>query len=187
MRGVMSVPHFTALDALKLLAPPPARPRDPGNRWHWPKVEHRLARPLPDDYRRYIQAYGTGCFGRFLWPLNPFAKPDEHNLLVAAEPAFDSRGRPLDAFAAAEGLVRWGHTDDGCRLYWRPDGEPDVWPVIVWRPPGPAGPADHQMFPCNMTEFVYRWLQGDMTVRLFPDEPFKPIFEIVPYRPKPDG
>lgn len=169
---------FTALDALKILAPPPAHPRDAANVWAWPKIEHALETALPEDYRRFVQAYGSGCFARFLWPLNPFSKKPELNLAEQGRIGTDSRGRPTDPFAVEQGLRLWGFTDDGHRLYWKTGGAPSDWPVMVWSPEGP----DHQLYPHTMTEFVYNWLQQDLTVRLFPTRRFKPIFEIHPYR-----
>jgi hypothetical protein len=172
---------FTALDALKILAPPPPRPLERANQWAWPRVEHHLGTALPVDYRSYVQAYGSGCFARYLWPLNPFAKRRELDLVEQGRIGTDSRGRPTDPFAAEQGLRLWGYTDDGHRLYWRTDGHPDDWPVVVWRADGPSGP-DHQIYPCTMTEFLYNWLQQDLVVRLFPPRSFKAIFEIHPYR-----
>lgn len=53
--------------APELLLEPPKRPV--GAPFDWPAVEQRLGSALPQDYRRYCDAYGHGGFAAF-WSLD---------------------------------------------------------------------------------------------------------------------
>src|SRR4051812_47028067 len=61
-----------SLAALKKRLPIPAKPEatpDAG----WEIVEGVMGQALPADYKSFIDEYGAGSLGDFLWVLSPFA------------------------------------------------------------------------------------------------------------------
>ncbi len=66
------------LATLIRLLPPPAAPDD--NHGDWQAVEAELGTPLPDDYKAFIELFGTGrnpqrrVGATSLWVLNPFSR-----------------------------------------------------------------------------------------------------------------
>jgi hypothetical protein len=66
------------------LAPPPGSPVDTGSPDQWGEVERALGMPLPSDYKQFINVYGDGEFGDFLYVFNPFSGCEQMNLLWQA-------------------------------------------------------------------------------------------------------
>jgi len=61
-----------ALTSLRKVLPPPATPTETTGAGSWPPVEASLGIHLPGDYKEFIDVYGTGVIGDFLWVFNPF-------------------------------------------------------------------------------------------------------------------
>lgn len=57
----------------------PETPRD--NRGDWSKVEAALGVALPNDYKEFIERYGSIYIADFLMLLNPFSASEQNNLL----------------------------------------------------------------------------------------------------------
>ena len=59
-------------DLMKLV-PPPAKPFEVGTLAEWAKVEAELGTQLPQDYRDFVFAYGSGLFAGLYRVYNPFS------------------------------------------------------------------------------------------------------------------
>ncbi|MBV9851332.1 MAG: SMI1/KNR4 family protein [Armatimonadetes bacterium] len=164
-----------SIEALKQLIPPPVAPLEVGEEASWQRTEHRLDTQLPNDYKSYIDTYGTGYFGpedfSFLWPLNPFSATlsffrFQRLLLEAYEECRLSTPHecPFATWPVAGGLLSWGRTDNGDTLCWLTENEPDRWTTIVYD----SKFIEYERFSLSMTEFLVEWLRGSITPCMFP-------------------
>src|SRR5262249_3790387 len=138
-------------------------------------VESRLGLPLPADYKQLICAYGTGSWKDFLCVLTPFSSNSNLNLLEQAKDQLDAErviranhpaDMPFKLHPEKGGLFPWGMTDNGDRLYWLTEGEPDSWPTIVYESRGP----EYDRHGMSCCEFLRQWVAGELRVSVFPDD-----------------
>jgi hypothetical protein len=61
-----------ALGKLVKILPPPKKPVEAHGDWR--KAEAKLGTSLPDDYKTFIEAYGTGAISYELRILSPFTR-----------------------------------------------------------------------------------------------------------------
>jgi len=59
------------LSELLRIVIPPQHPIETGTGKTWKNIQNRLGLPLPDDYKAFVDCYGTGIFNNFLIPYNP--------------------------------------------------------------------------------------------------------------------
>lgn len=138
-------------------------------------VEAQLSLLLPMDYKQLICGYGSGSWQEFLWVLNPFSRNKYLNLVEQSRRLLEAeriiRGDwpdlvPFALYPEEGGLFPWGITDNGDRLFWRTEGEPGSWPIIVFESRGPEYEC-HQLSCCD---FLREWLRGELIVSVFPDD-----------------
>lgn len=162
-----------SLDLLKMIAPPPASPRETGTEQGWAETERILGLALPQDYKRLIAAYATGSFDDFLWVLNPFAGNRFLNLMERRDMTLDAYEsawqlapgqRSFLAHLRAGDLLAWGITDNGDEMYWRTGGVPDGWPTVLNESRGPLCEV-HEL---PATGFLVRLLSGEVQTEVFP-------------------
>jgi hypothetical protein len=161
-----------SLDRLEAVLRPPAAPVE--CQGDWAAVEEALGTPLPTDYKRYVERYGSGCIDRFLWPCNPFSGnrhlrlQDEvrHQLegLRGTRAKFPDRWS-IPLFPEEGGFLPWGKTDNGDCLHWITRGAPEEWTVVVM----PAREPERDPHPCGMTDFLAGILTRRIVCPLFPD------------------
>lgn len=163
----MSVDQLTAI-----VAPPKVPVAAVGK---WSDVESSLGTSLPDDYKRYVETFGTGCLSGFFWVFSPFSENVNLNLAsgnAAALRALDElKARfpeevdyPL--FPRDGGLLAWGATDNGDVLYWQTLGSPDDWHVVVNASRDPRT----ELYRMGMTTFLAKALTGGIISEIFPDD-----------------
>ena len=159
---------MTAVDELIHLAPPPTTPI--GAYGDWRQVESELGLTLPADFKHLIERYGLGQFVDFITPLTPFGPHDL--LLRSARGVLDSersfRARnpdksPYALYPEPGGLLEWAGTDNGDRLCWLTEGDPDQWTTIAWN----QRSWRYDAFPLGATEFLHGWLTGQITTTVF--------------------
>ena len=168
------------LDKLVETMPPPETPLAASGDWQ--QVAAEVGTSLPSDYTGFIARYGTGRIAGFLWVFNPFEENRNLNLLsrypIILAGDREIRGSfpddvPEPLFPERDGLLPWACTDNGDRLYWRTKGGPDSWHVVVWESRGP----EYDSYALSMTGFLQAWLDGEITVPVFPTEHWQPVFE----------
>jgi hypothetical protein len=141
----------------------------------WSIIEGALKLRLPDDYKEFIEVYGTGSIGGFLWVLSAVARNPNLDLLVQIE----KRQRALHEFAQAEPkavslsekdlgvLVPWGVTDNGDVCYWRTGAEdPNAWPTVV----ADGRHALWNEFDGTLTGFITAILTNEFESPIFPSD-----------------
>lgn len=175
-----------SLQRLEQIAPPPTNLVDAGTEQDWPEVERILGTTLPDDYKRLINAYGTGKFSQFLYVLNPFAQKTERNFWRIKNDILDAyrasrRQFPEDfpdpPFPELHGFLPWARTDNGNEIYWQTSGEPDQWPIIMFE----SRRGSLERYELAPTEFITGLLSGGIKSNIFPSPdrlmPYSPCFD----------
>lgn len=120
----------------------------------WEYVERRLERPLPSDYKSFIEKYGPGMLGdvRIFSPSANRPDFDLFLLLNRIEWRFadDNRRRQTGPpiFPERGGLIAWGETSDNRICAWAPSRSDDAgaWGVVT----------GHD----DLRIFSYRWDQS---------------------------
>ncbi|MFG2575365.1 hypothetical protein [Streptomyces sp. NPDC048481] len=153
----------TGLDALRLLTPPPTRPRlgDGG----WERLAEQLGVGLPGEYRRVMELYGAGCWSgwlRFRDPLRTHAPRFTafvEEVLEAYESLREGHAEwyPLAVFPAPGGFLPFADSIDGDYLGWLTEGDdPDAWPLIFWPRHADQGPPLER----GLVDTLLAWQRG---------------------------
>lgn len=130
---------------IRKLVPPPSRPKYRGNPKSWAKFEKDFPYKLPRDYREYIEVYGKGCLGGMFSVYSPFyhkrnpqgkgnflccydlISPDLIELCEGEDWLDESQMNEMPGF-----ILFGGDTNENY-LHWVTIGEPDQWPIVVYR------------------------------------------------------
>lgn len=163
-----------SIDVLLRIMPPPPSPIETGAR-SWLEIETEIGTRLPQDYKEYIEKYGSGRIGDFIAIFNPFSANRHTNILDQIPKQTEILNHfkrtspsecPYPIFPEAAGLLPFGGTDNGDRLYWVTDGEPDSWWIAVNESRGPTF-SEHK---CDMTQFLADILTLKTVCAVFPDD-----------------
>lgn len=154
------------------IMPPPASPFEVLTQSDWPIVEERLGTALPDDFKEFIEVYGTGAMDKFLWIFNPSSANENMNLIDQAKIQLNvlselrSYGEtvPYDLFPAQGGILPFAITDNGDVLFWQTIGKPNDWTVLVNESRSP----DWVSYAMPMGEFLLGILSHRLVCTLFP-------------------
>jgi hypothetical protein len=157
-----------SLQDLAQVMSPPSAPVETGSPDEWPSIEQTIGTPLPADYKHYINTYGTGSIGRFLWPYNPFSRDEYLNLIPRNEADLDALRQLKERFGEEEvpypiypepgGLLSWAISNNGDVLYWLTQGDPDAWHVVVNEARGPW----YERFEQCATSFLTNLISGEL-------------------------
>ncbi|MER5636184.1 hypothetical protein ABT095_04435 [Kitasatospora sp. NPDC002227] len=133
----------------------------------WPSVEARLGSPLPTDYQRLAERFGSGEFDGFLGLCTPDSPAGRHDLvtralkageLASADPGSRDLHSPYRLFPAPGGLLQWADSVQGDQFFWLTgNADPDRWPVVACNDDGDIW----AWFEGSTTEFVHRVLTDD--------------------------
>jgi hypothetical protein len=124
---------------LKKLVPPPAEPFEVGTLAQWRKLEKQLRTRLPDDYRDFVFAYGSGLFAGLYRVYNPFSADEYIALLPKSRRVCDIKRwsrdddperYPYPYFPEPGGLLPWANDENGNDYFWHTEGPPDEWTVV---------------------------------------------------------
>jgi hypothetical protein len=177
------------VSSLTKLISPPVHPTYNGRAPDWNVIERILEMALPADFKQLINIYGTGCFGKFLYPLTPFAPfGTSLNLLSgtrqllslykSGQKEFPQYSPPFPVYPSESGLFPWGITVNGDTLFWLREGNPNEWPTVVC---DSKFSENYDQFDLTATEFLYRLFSGEITVNVFPDDLVTAPREFTPY------
>ncbi|GGR24975.1 hypothetical protein GCM10010282_16570 [Streptomyces roseolus] len=140
------MPAVTSIDALVRLCPPPAGAPPAVD---WAGTERALGLPLPEDYKRLVETYGSGVFDGTVWLLTPDAGRPDHDLVAQTAERdeileslreWEADERPAELAEPGARVVPWAFEEgSGAFLYWlvRPGSRPDTWPVLYNEGRGP--------------------------------------------------
>jgi hypothetical protein len=150
--------------------PPPAQPVETSGTVRWADVEQRIGTPLPDDYKQFVDEYGTGAVAGFLWIFNPFSSHRYVNLLEQVPAELDSLRRleneelPFSLFPQIGGILPFGATDNGNILFWRTRGTPNNWSIVIFQARGPK----FQEFRTSLTSLLAQLLMRRIRCEVLP-------------------
>ncbi|MFC8796917.1 hypothetical protein ACFT2C_04245 [Promicromonospora sp. NPDC057138] len=155
----------------------------------WNGAESRLQIQIPEDYRRLVDAGGSGLWFDYI---RVFA-PDERYLsrnLLDSDGVFrdllifwedDPDTRPADLPEGDARLTAWANTANGEMLFWRtePGASPDAYPIYVENADG----EEWERFDMTTTDFLTGVLNGDISSEHFSDT-FLRVDQV--FQPYPD-
>jgi hypothetical protein len=157
-----------SLAQLIQIVSPPAPPVETGSPKQWNLIQKRLGTPLPTDYKKYIDCYGTGTFNEFILPYNPFAKDDLLNLFQALDTHHQASRRtqiegdvswsvvhPYQLFPAPDGLLPWGTTANFEKaFFWQVSGPPETWVTVFYN----LRDGEYEVWKLTVTNFLTKLL-----------------------------
>ena len=141
----------------------------------WSAVLQQLRTDLPADYKEFVDLYGAGCAGRFIWVYDPFTKNRNINLVeqvrCRGEILRGIRQRhpsevPFPVFPEVGGFLPWGTSDNGDAVGWVTEGAPNDWASMVVA----ARDSRTFRFQERMTAFLARLLTRQVTCPIFPPD-----------------
>ncbi|MFJ8493245.1 hypothetical protein ACIRBZ_33615 [Streptomyces sp. NPDC094038] len=150
---------MTALDELvQLFGPPPGRELYPDD---WTEVEEYVGSALPGDFKKFLDAYGTGVICEELVVFHPRGSSP---LLARMQRISESFGQswrrdpgeyPFRFHPEPGGLISWGYDYSGDEhFFWPCDPDPDRWRVVT-----NTNGTDPQVFDGSFTDFVLSFVQ----------------------------
>ncbi|MFA1551735.1 hypothetical protein [Actinomadura chokoriensis] len=138
----------------------------------WERLEGQTRLRFPSDYMELCRTYPPLRVDNFLGTLHPVEDEEGENLFSWAEEIlgaamdlveeFPILGLvPFPLYPAEGGLFPWGVTDNSDHLFWRTQGPPDRWTVVV---------AEHSYakdswweFNGSMTDFIVGIMTREIT------------------------
>ena len=156
---------------LALTLPIPCKPLESRGAGDWQAIENKLSLRLPGDYKWFIDNYGTGCVGLFLWIFNPFSENEDLNLAAQVESICqmyrenrqetdEEEDCPHPIYPEPGGVVPFGITDNGDVLFWLAEGEdPRGWPVVV----NASRSSSYELHAKSMAAFIVGLVSGETT------------------------
>ena len=130
-------------------------------------------RALPPDYKGFIDRYGLGRIAEFVSIFTPFSGNRHANLGQQAQvqsEALRELGDMLGAlptfpmFPAPAGLLSFGGTDNGDILFWRTEGRPQDWSIVIGEARGPV----REIHAGPMTALLADYLAGRIATDIMP-------------------
>lgn len=136
----------SCLKAITKLLPPPASPY--GLDWSWDRIERAIGLPLPDDYKAFIDLYGTGQVRSaegwaLIWNFRDASLfgPSLANILTGPDSVVQFYRRqmngtnfdvPFPLYPEIGGLLSFGSVVDVQNLNWLTTGQPNQWDVVYF-------------------------------------------------------
>jgi hypothetical protein len=149
------------LEKLIQIAPPPDSPLCAGSPEVWPEIEAKLGTRLPDDYKAYVNRYGSGGFYNFLGISSPFTpRNDLVTTFQECRQYFSQDFFPV--FPDLGGLLSVGADENGNTLFWLTNGEPNQWPLVYMDDDF----VEYDLYEMSLTEFLVDWISGRIEPRV---------------------
>jgi hypothetical protein len=140
--------------------PTPELPIHVGKRDGWARVERKLHLTLPTDWRDFALAYGSGYFGDRITVLNPLAPRFGKvfgKYCASVDLIREVIGLPYEVYPRNPGLLIWGNDDNGNKMFWLTEGEPDEWPIVLRTREG-----EYETWQMPMSTFLARALSNGL-------------------------
>jgi hypothetical protein len=141
----------------------------------WQKIEDELGISFPDDYKQFIDIFGTAYIGNFIYVLNPFAEnrnfnfSEQHIMILEAfreiGSFFGGEKFPYPLYPDKGGLLPWGFSINGDHLFWFAQGEPQEWTIAVDESRG----ASFETYNDSMSSFLVKLLKKEIQSEILGD------------------
>lgn len=159
------------IDEFVKLFPPPKKPVEI-NDIDWKNAEAKIGSPLPDDYKEFIETYGTVQLGEFLWIFNPFSANSSLNIdaMLYSQNSYEylknefpqNYGRPK--FPIEGSFWTWAISDSGEFLFWDVVGNPNTWKTCIHD----KSQSEEESFDFGALEFLKKLGLGEIESRILP-------------------
>ena len=163
-----------SIERLGEILAPPMNPIDVPLARAWSSIEKKFCK-LPDDYKNFIETYGSGCIDGFIWIFNPFASNRNLNLSDQVQVKIEAlndlaktfnEGIPFPLFPEPNGLLPFGVTDNGDVLFWQVTKDPVDWKVII----NAAREPKWEKYDVGMTDLLAGLLSRKLICGIFPED-----------------
>ncbi len=168
-----------SLHGLLNVIPQPLQPMEVVDTRDWEIYELTTGICLPDDYKAFLSVYGTGIIGGIITPYNPFCrrtlwKPSytccdwiqEALAIQELKQEFGEAVFPYAVYPQEGGVLPWGSTDDGDRLFWLTSTNPNEWTVLI----NEVRSSHFEAFNYSMTAFLRAWVEGEIESDIIPND-----------------
>jgi hypothetical protein len=128
---------LNTIEELKQIIPVPKSPIETSLQRGWDSAEIMLKTKLPIDYKEFIDTYGSGYIGNFLYLWNPFSKKRYMNLILRVDEFFSlatsdfEATLPFPLYPKPNGILPFANTVNGDTIFWITAGNPDEWTIFV--------------------------------------------------------
>lgn len=155
------------LHKLKELIPPNDIKSFPGNEQIAKEVESQFHLALPSDYKELIHCFGSGIYGKVVYVSSYYGRisifeqqESRREFLNAMLKGFPVQEETLKypIFPDKGGLLIAGGDENANNLMWLTEGPPDKWPLIYFD----DYMCNESIYNMPITEFLYRWLIGEL-------------------------
>lgn len=155
------------LTELTTLLPPPSGVAPIEN---WAAIEADLGTPLPEDFKTYVDLYGSAYVGGFFWAnsADTAVEAKRRTEAYAIQARFFPKTFSLPVFPLQGSLLVWGATDNGDDLGWIASGAPESWPVAVLR----HEDGQPEVFQMRFGTFMSGVVRGKIRPDAFPTDVF---------------
>jgi hypothetical protein len=154
-------------ELLKIM-PLPEKPEERGITSDWEVIEKKLGTKLPDDYKAYINSFGSGVICGDLWVYNPFS--DAQGLKLEAIENILAMYRVMEEglpkefsysfYPEKEGLLPCAGSEQSFFLMWHTVGEPNDWPIVVMD----FVDMSERATSYSLTEFIIKYLRKEIEI-----------------------
>ncbi|MCX5231186.1 SMI1/KNR4 family protein [Streptomyces sp. NPDC006553] len=132
---------MSSLDELQALLGEPTRQQSTPD--DWSEVERYVGSPLPNDFKTFLNAYGSGVISGELVLFHPRGSSPLLERMRKTHQAFterrdralgrgDSEHVPHPFHPEAKGLISWGYDHSGDEYFFLPcDSDPDRWKIVT--------------------------------------------------------
>ena len=162
------------------IIPPPEAPEETGSAKAWEKIDQRLGVTLPQDYKNFVDHYGTGAFNNHIMLYNPFASNESLNLFHALEThhkatemaqlVADSAWtaiHPFELYPAQKGLLPWGTTANYEKnFFWQVNGSSKKWCTVFYD----LRKGEYEVWKMPCTKLLAGIFAGDIQSVLLPED-----------------
>jgi hypothetical protein len=165
------------LDMLLDVMNPPIYPVEAVDQTQWDIFELITGITLPNDYKNYLGVFGTGIIGGVILPYNPFCiRPllqihytgriwmQEALAIQALKWQFGPHVFPYPVYPEPDGLLPWGQTENGDRLFWRTHGSPNNWHIVI----NEVRSSIFEAFDGSMTKWIHGLITGAIESTIIP-------------------
>ena len=152
----------------------------------WSRIEEKVNCFLPNDFKSFIDSYGTGVIGNFLWVLNPKSSNDSLNFNKSKYFSFSYNKMkelfPEDymrpAFPKENSFLTWAFSDNGDSLFWVVNGDnPDEWKVGIHS----SDKGEEEIFDMGVSAFLISLANKTLSSEIFPEDFLKGEINFVSY------
>lgn len=164
---------------------PPSSPKEIPSNSTFVNLETKTTK-LPDDYKAFLELYGTGSIDDFIWIFNPASNNVNLNFINQMEVQLNALRELQNQCTALNkyliypepsGLLPFGITDNGDLLLWKTDINSEKWNIILID----SRMSQVEEFNDNFSDFLFSILSRTKCSNIFPDDfpsdqlEFKPI------------